>query len=587
MPAGSIGFVRFNSGSCGTLYWFSVNWTNPVSVQATLGAQSSGRFGTRRDPGAPPQNLDLFLRIRVYRPMGLGGFDRQFQRECDTLKRQFLAFVLAGVKKMACAGLRLLVGCAIILSLAVFPMMCQSRALDHRPFTVVDTGIGHCYGPSGAISCPERGKRFFGQDAQYIGNQPAYKDNGDGTVTDLNTGLMWQKTPDFIKRSWEDAAPYARSLDLAGYKDWRLPTIKELFSLADFRGNIRARRPYIDTRYFAFQYPDTSAGYRIIDAQYWSSNVYVGLAMNGIIAAFGFNFADGRIKAYPVKPHGRVKPRDLRYVRCVRGPQYRLNDFRDNGDGTITDRATGLMWMKKDSGRPMNWAEALAYAENLSHAGYTDWRLPNVKELQTVVDYRRAPDARPPAPRGPAIDPVFDVTKEESWYWSSTPFIETGGACYVAFGQAFSAWKWRGKLMNAHGAGAVRSDPKQGNPAAFLYGRGPQGDQIRIDNYVRCVRGGTAKLVTIPPGSEKLPKEPRRGLPALGPGGPQAGFIRRLDRNGDGKVSRSEFDGPPMGFTHFDRNRDGFISANEAPKGPPPGRRGGSFRRPRPPGGLR
>lgn len=488
---------------------------------------------------------------------------------------------------MVWRSLGLMVGCAIFQLLAVFPAVSQPRAADHRPFAVVDTGIGHCYGPSGAIHCPKRGERLFGQDAQYIGNQPAYKDNGDGTVTDLNTGLMWQKTPDFVRRSWEDAGPYAQSLELAGYKDWRLPTIKELFSLADFRGNIRSMRPYIDTEYFAFQYPDTSAGYRIIDAQYWSSNLYVGTAMFGDISAFGFNFADGRIKAYPVAtPHG-VTFRDRRYVRCVRGPRYGINDFHDNGDGTITDRATGLIWMKKDSGKAMTWGEALAYAENLSYAGHDDWRLPNVKELQSIVDYTRAPDARPPAPKGPAIDPIFDMTDTEAWYWSSTPFIESNEALYVCFGRALSAWKEHGKRINAHGAGAVRSDPVLGNPADFPNGRGPQGDQIRISNYVRCVRGGAARLNVSPPGSENLPKEPRFGPPHLGGGDPRSRFIQRLDRDGDGKVSRSEFDGPPEGFTHFDRNRDGFISVDEAPTGPPPGGHGGSFRRPPPPGGGR
>jgi len=443
---------------------------------------------------------------------------------------------------------------------------------DRVPYTIVDTGLNHCYGNEGPIPCPKRGRPFFGQDAQYVGNEPAYRDNGDGTITDLNTGLMWQKKPDFITRSWANAGKYAASLKLAGHNDWRLPTIKELFSLADFRGNIRTRTPYIDTRYFDFRYPDTSTGVRIIDAQYWSSNRYVGLAMRGWESAFGFNFADGRIKAYPlVGPRGRVTHRDRRYVRCVRGPHYGRNDFVDNGDGTVTDRATGLMWVKEDSGKPMNWRSALAYAENLKHAGYDDWRLPNVKELQSIVDYSRAPDARSPAARGPAIDPIFEMTKDESWFWTSTTFIETGGALYVTFGQALSAWKWRGKLMNAHGAGAVRSDPKLGNPSRWPRGRGPQGDQIRIFNYVRCVRGGAAKLTIVPPGSRRLPRDRRFRQP----GSHIDRFIGRLDRNGDGKVSRYEFDGPAIHFRDFDRDNDGFISADEAPTGPPPPRRGG------------
>ncbi len=53
-------------------------------------------------------------------------------------------------------------------------------------------------------------------------------------------------------------------------------------------------------------------------------------------------------------------------------------------------------------------------------------------------------------------------------------------------------------------------------------------------------------------------------------GGPREAFIRRLDRNGDGKVSRSEFDGPTRHFRQFDKDGDGFISRDEAPSSPPP-----------------
>lgn len=126
----------------------------------------------------------------------------------------------------------------------------------------------------------------------------------------------------------------------------------------------------------------------------------------------GFNFADGRIKGYPVAGRGAGR----QYVRCVRGSAYGKNDFVDNGDGTITDHASGLMWTKSDSGKTMNWEEALFYAEDLEKAGYDDWRFPNVKDLQSIVDYSRAPDARSASARGAAIDPIFDLTEEESWF---------------------------------------------------------------------------------------------------------------------------------------------------------------------------
>ncbi len=373
---------------------------------------------------------------------------------------------------------------ALVLIVLLSPLV-QADSQVRSP--VIDTGQSQCYDNNKPIRCPEPGEPFYGQDAQYDGIQMSYRDNGDGTVSDLNTGLMWQKTPPSGHYTWAQAARYAEGLQLAGHEDWRLPTIKELYSLAAFYGNIRTLTPYIDTDYFDFEYPDTSKGYRIIDAQYWSGTKYVGTTMRGDKSAFGYNFADGRIKAYPTGEGGGPMGRCC--VRCVRGPGgYRLNDYVDNGDGTVTDRATGLMWQKADSGTTMNWEEALSYAENLKYAGYDDWRLPNAKELHSIVDYTRAPDAVDGASRSAAIDPVFGLTKTESWFWTSTTHGDNLFGIYICFGRALSARQWNGEPMNAHGAGAQRSDPKSGDPGRYPQGLGPQGDEIRIYNYVRCVR---------------------------------------------------------------------------------------------------
>ena len=69
-------------------------------------------------------------------------------------------------------------------------------------------------------------------------------------------------------------------------------------------------------------------------------------------------------------------------------------------------------------------------------------------------------------------------------------------AVYIAFGQAFGTMN--GRFMNVHGAGAQRSDPKSGDPADWAGGFGPQGDEIRIYNHVRCVRGGAEAAATLP-----------------------------------------------------------------------------------------
>jgi len=407
----------------------------------------------------------------------------------------------------------------------------QPRAL---PYVVTDTGQTTAYDLEGRPVTVRPGEPLYGQDAHYVTTPMRFRDNGDGTVTDLATGLLWQKNPPDERFTWEEARQYARDLDLAGHTDWRLPSIKQLTSLADFSGSVRTRKPYINTTYFGFAYGEGDRGFRVIDSQYWSSDRYVGRTMFGDTSAFGFNFADAHIKAYPIRfggrgggrPEGpggsgdrlpprrrpppgpgrgpfgppRQPPREggaRQRVLCVRGnPEYGKNDFVDNGDGTVTDRATGRMWMKADSGRAMNWQDALAWAETLRLAGFDDWRLPDAKELQSIVDYRCAPAAADPAKRSPAVDSVFTLTDPESWFWTGTSHGDNlAFAVYLCFGRALSVMKTRdGGQVNAHGAGALRSDPKTGDPARWLTtGLGPQRDQVRILNYVRCVRGGLAK----------------------------------------------------------------------------------------------
>jgi hypothetical protein len=368
---------------------------------------------------------------------------------------------------------------------------------------VVDTGQVSCYDLRGrVIGCPAPGRELSGQDAQHEGRTPKYRDNGDGTVTDLVTGLMWQKAMTGGV-SWDEAVAGASRTTTGGYDDWRLPTIKELYSLILFTGvtgrSAAGSTPYLDTSVFDFDYGNEAAGERFIDSQCSSSTEYVGTTMRGNATVFGVNFADGRIKGYPKRmPDGRVVKK---YVRYVRGnPDYGVNDLRDNGDGTVSDRATGLMWSRTDSGRGMSWPDALAWAAKKNSEdflGHDDWRLPNAKELQSLVDYARAPGVTDSA----AIDPVFEITRLESgeypYFWSSTTHLDGRmpgeAAVYVAFGRALGYMRQRGQrgsyqLLDVHGAGAQRSDPKTGDPDDFPHGRGPQGDDIRIFNFVRLVR---------------------------------------------------------------------------------------------------
>ena len=383
-------------------------------------------------------------------------------------------------------------------------LLIASPLLAQQAFTVVDTGQGVCYNTSREIPCPESGGTFFGQDAQSNTNSPSYVDHGNGTVSDLLTGLMWQQTPSNL--TWSEAVKRASSQTTGGHVDWRLPTIKELYSLINFGGSngrsARTSTPYLDTDFFEFEYGDERSGERYIDAQYVSATDYVGTTMGGNDTVFGVNFADGRIKGYP-KANPRRGEKKF-YVRYVRLAEHQLeNHFVEGVEGTVSDKATGLIWSKADSGQGMNWEEALAWVERKNaenHLGFSDWRLPNAKELQGIVDYSRAPDVSDSA----AIDPIFEISQlaegKFPYFWTSTthkhgPTHKQGSyAVYVTFGRAEGYMEMprgsgRYRLLDVHGAGSQRSDPKVGDPDDYPYGHGPQGDVIRIFNYVRLVRG--------------------------------------------------------------------------------------------------
>ncbi len=216
--------------------------------------------------------------------------------------------------------------------------------------------------------------------------------------------------------------------------------------------------------------------------------------MNGDATVFGVNFVDGRIKGYPKYKPGTTVGNTM-YFRMVRGnTDYGKNDFVNNGDGTVSDLATGLMWQKADDGTTGDWEEALAYAENLELAGHSDWRLPNAKELQSIINYTRSPQTI----NSPAIDPVFDVTKIQypngspghyPFFWTGTSHKDGvnpySSGVYIAFGEGLG--KMNNEVLDVHGAGCQRSEPKSGDinndPEYF----GPQGDIRYVYNYVRCV----------------------------------------------------------------------------------------------------
>ncbi len=261
-----------------------------------------------------------------------------------------------------------------------------------------DTGIEFCYDHVELIYCPSPEEPFYGQDAQYSTNPMSFRDHGDGTVTDNVTGLIWQQEDDDVERDWYEAIYYCWALELADHTDWRLPDEYELQGIADY-GRLS---PAIDTTYF----PGTST------SKYWSVTPFAEYAWQ-------VDFGDGEISL-------DQKYNQSGHVRCARGESTEQS-FTDNGDGTVTDNVTGLMWQQEaDDWCSSLWENSLSYCENLELAGYADWRLPDIKELRSIVDNTKY---------NPAIDTTYfgHILTFMPLFWSSSNRTDTDYAWTVNF----------------------------------------------------------------------------------------------------------------------------------------------------------
>jgi hypothetical protein len=316
----------------------------------------------------------------------------------------------------------------------------RGDACDYPP--IPDTGQTKCYDNSGEITCPLSGDDFFGQDAQYGPNLHSYTKLGYGgvelpdnatewiMVRDNVTGLIWEsKTDDEsihdkdnVYDDWyqlqDNFIIPINGQQYAGFSDWRLPTIKELSTIVN--SNIPSPGPVIEAVYF----PNTQAG------EYWSSTTDQSHDNDAFIVLF----EDGAVRTnYEIRPH---------YVRAVRGGQLPSDyfNFINNGDGTVTDTSTGLMWQQGTAPSTYLWMEALAYCKNLTLAGYTDWRLPNRNELQSLVDYSIAVP-------GPTINTTYFPDTQSKNYWSAT----TGAgpmfyAWFISFNSGFADWNFKSNI---------------------------------------------------------------------------------------------------------------------------------------------
>jgi hypothetical protein len=263
---------------------------------------------------------------------------------------------------------------------------CLSDAVNplHPTWPMPDSNITFCTdGQQIVATCPGPGEPAYGQDANYSVHPMNYDVQAE-IVTDLVSGLIWQRATPDTTYDWWEARTYCQELALGGFEDWRLPSRIELVSLLDFGG----LDPTIDQNAF----PDTPSDF------FWTASPVPFLNL-----AYGVRFELGFI--YDHDPHGSGR------VRCVRG-DYQPPDPRFVYDAdTVTDAAAELVWQRQQTAA-MTWLDALNTCETLDLAGFDDWRLPTLKELQTLVDDRRLQ---------PSTDIVAFPGCPSEWFWSSTP----------------------------------------------------------------------------------------------------------------------------------------------------------------------
>lgn len=258
-------------------------------------------------------------------------------------------------------------------------------------------------------------------------------------VTDNTTGLQWLDNVS-IQKKWEDAsgdtaAAYCAALFSGSKYPWRLPTIQELQTLIDSSQFNPALTAGVFDNIEVFVY-------------YWSSTANANIADE----AWAIYFRDGFM-------HSSNKSSEL-YVRCVRGKSLAPSSFSRSGS-IVTDSSTGLQWQDNyEAGNlTKEWASAIDYCENtLTLGGYSDWRLPNANELNSIVDFNQY---------YPSIDPIFENVKYSIGYDSST---------------------------------TVSNSPNSVWNVSFRDGGTGAGGKIIVPHHaVRCVRGGQVNNTNFPP----------------------------------------------------------------------------------------
>ena len=334
------------------------------------------------------------------------------------------------------------------------------------------SGQTTCYDGSGlVIACVGSG-----QDGELQSGMdwpvPRFVDNNDGTITDRLTGLAWLQNGEVFgpgsRMEWEDAlynVALANANAYLGYSDWRLPSIRELESLLNF--GVANQAGWLNGQGFFNVQGSPWA--------YWSSTTFSGF---GETQAWVVSMLSGQVYWLPKSgtengrnhfwmvrggPSGTPDRRFPANVgRSGQTVSYYPGDdgalqagvawpdprFSDNGDGTLTDNLTSLVWLRDANCIANRYPQfdqqltpgdgqvrherALEFIAGINNgllpdcgAGRTDWRLPNIRELRSLTDHGRA---------GPALDDshsFFQQVAGVARFWSSTSVASDPAQAWV------------------------------------------------------------------------------------------------------------------------------------------------------------